>query len=94
MDLFSFFYSTSARVTQSLPLSAADVADVCFSAPLARSSIGDGDDGNGSYVCVGDGRGSGGTAAPAARDLVVVNTCVVRLLFEGLSLTSALSSAK
>jgi hypothetical protein len=42
----------------------------------------------------GDGRGRGGTAAPAARDLVVVNACVVRLLFEGLSLTSALSSAK
>ena len=38
----------------------------------------------------GDGRGSGGTAAPAARDLVVFDACVVRLLFEGLGLTSAL----
>jgi hypothetical protein len=38
---------------------------------------------------VGDGRGRGGTAAPAARDLVVVDAGVVRLLLEGLGLTSA-----
>ena len=39
-------------------------------------------------VC--DGRGRGGTAAPTARDLVVVDAGVVRLLLEGLGLTSAL----
>ena len=38
----------------------------------------------------GDGCGSGGTAAPAACDLVNVDACVVGLLFEGLGLTSAL----
>ncbi len=38
---------------------------------------------------VGDGRGRGGTAAPAARDLIVVDAGVVRLLLEGLGLTSA-----
>ena len=38
----------------------------------------------------GDRRGSGGTVAPATCDLVVVDACVVRLLFEGLGLTSAL----
>ena len=31
-----------------------------------------------------------GTAAPAARDLVVIDACVLRLLFEGLGVTSAL----
>ena len=33
-----------------------------------------------------------GTAAPAARDLVVVDACVVCLLFEGLGVTSAFDS--
>ena len=38
----------------------------------------------------GGGHGSGRTAAPAACDLVVVDACIVRLLYEGLGLTSAL----
>ena len=37
----------------------------------------------------GGGRGSGGTAAPAARDIVIVNAYVIRLLFKGLGITSA-----
>ena len=41
-------------------------------------------------VDVGNGHGSGVTVAPAARDLIVVDACVARLLFEGLGLTSAL----
>jgi len=39
---------------------------------------------------VGNSRGRGGTAAPAACDLTVVDAGVVRLLLEGLGLTSAL----
>ena len=42
---------------------------------------------------VGDGRGRGGTAAPAARDLVVVDAGVVRLLLEGLGLRPPLIAA-
>ena len=38
--------------------------------------------------------GSGGTAAPAACNLVNVDACVVRLLFEGLGLTSALDGRR
>ena len=50
-------------------------------APAARSLI---------IVNVGNAHGSGGRAAPAAQNLVVIDTCVVRLLFKGLRLMSEL----